>query len=68
MKNWMFDDEVESNVSLFKPETGPNNYKIGEQKHNDVLKLMSSEKEIHCLNLLIFTKFILDSSNNSTAK
>jgi len=38
MKNWNFDDEVDSSESLFKPETGANNYKIGEQKHNDVLK------------------------------
>jgi hypothetical protein len=63
-----FDAEVESSGSLFKPETRANNYKIGEQKHNDVLKLMSSEKDIHCFNPLIFTKFILDSSNNNTAK
>lgn len=68
MKNWNFDDEVDSSESLFKPETGANNYKIGEQKHNDVLKWMSSVEEIHCFNPLIFTKFILDSSNNNTAK
>ena len=67
MKNWASDEQVESNGSVFVPQTGTNNCETGEQTHNDPFKLISSEKEIHCFNPLIFTKFILDSSNNNTA-